>query len=110
MDRLNGNDGAKAEATVEILSDAGAAVVVRVVGELDISNIASLRAALEPLLASRPERLVFDFDGLLFMDSSTIALLLEWTDVCAVEIRKASRPVRRVIEITGLSGVLDLQP
>jgi anti-anti-sigma factor len=112
MDELMDEGGAaEPEVTVEVSSDGTEAPVIRVVGELDISNVDVLKTAVEPICAEEPERLIFDFGGVRFMDSSTIALLITWSaNVCPVEIRNPSRPVRRVIEISGLSSTLHLNP
>ncbi len=96
--------------TVSLLHDAEALVVV-LTGELDISDADAVRDALAPSLAGRVPRLVFDLAGLRFMDSSGIALMLWAARQCDdIVLRGGSPMARRVIEATGLSGVLRLEP
>jgi anti-sigma B factor antagonist len=84
--------------------------VVTISGELDSSNAASLEAAIAPIAAEHPERLVFDLSGLRFMDSAGIAVLVGVASkVNAVQLRNPSEVVRRVIELTGLSDVLCIE-
>ena len=85
--------------------------IIQVVGELDISNVDSFRAAIDSVITQNPERLVFDCSALRFMDSSAISLFVQLsTEVCPVEIRNPVRTVRKIIEITGLADALHLDP
>jgi anti-anti-sigma factor len=104
-------DERAAEALIDTRLDPAGTPVVSVSGELDISNAARLEAAVESLTATRPERLIFDLSGLRFMDSAGIAVLVAATGkVGAVQLRDPSPIVRRVIELTGLSRVLPIEP
>ncbi len=90
--------------------DATGVPIVSVSGELDSSNAASLEAAVAPLAAAHTERLVFDLSALRFMDSAGIAVLVGVAaKVKAVHLREPSDAVRRVIELTGLTGVLPIE-
>jgi anti-sigma B factor antagonist len=82
--------------------------VVKLIGELDIATVATLSAALEPLMAERPERVSFDLVGLRFMDSSGLAVLIRTAAVASVRVRQPTAIVRKVIEMTGLTEVLGL--
>ena len=83
--------------------------VVALGGVLDVASAVSLRPTIEELLTRRPSRVAFDLSALEFVDSSGIALMLEVAaQVEAVELRHASAIVRRVVEVTGLTGVLRL--
>jgi anti-anti-sigma factor len=96
---------------VEQSRDADGSPVVRLCGELDISNAHSLRDAMETVVAAHPSRVVFDLGELTFMDSSGIAVMVyAANNVPTVELRQASLIVRRVIEATGLSDILRLDP
>jgi stage II sporulation protein AA (anti-sigma F factor antagonist) len=80
--------------------------VVRVVGELDVSNVDRLRALLdtieEPCAA-----IVVDLGELTFMDSSGIGVLLErHRRGATVTLRNPSPIVRRLVTATGLDDVL----
>jgi anti-anti-sigma factor len=92
-------------------SDASGAPVVVVSGELDISNAATLEATVAALAAQRPPRLSFELSGLTYMDSAGVAVLLgavsKFKEVC---VRDPSPAVRRIVEITGLTDVLSVEP
>jgi anti-anti-sigma factor len=93
---------------VEVTGDE---VTVTLVGELDLSNVDTLKARLEPFLQLRPRLLIFDLSNLRFLDSSGIGLLLSATSqVGSVRLRQPSEIVRQVVTYTGLSGVLLMDP
>jgi len=103
--------GRGADATIDTSADATGAPVVRVSGDIDITNAAALEAAAASAAARRPERLIFDLSGLRFIDSAGIAVLLEAAEkVDAVQLRNPSAAVRRVVELTGLTDVLPIEP
>jgi anti-anti-sigma factor len=98
------------ELTVTPSSEEGVPVLT-VVGELDMSNAATLKAAVASSGGARQGRLVFDLSGLRFIDSAGIAVLLEAVErVGSVSVRAPAPPVRRVIEVTGLTEVLPIEP
>ena len=102
---------APAEAVIETRTDSSGAPVIAVSGELDMSNAARLEATVEAAVADKPDRLIFDLSGLRFMDSAGIAVLLSAAGrVATIELRDPSPPVRRVVELTGLEGVLSVAP
>ncbi len=82
-------------------------------GELDIAAAADFEAALGELERDRPERIVLDLRGLTFLDSTGLRALLG-ADTRAREdgrrltILQGPAAVRRVFEITGLEGRLEL--
>lgn len=103
-------DGAS-QAVVDQSVDPDGAPVISIGGELDMSNVESIEVELATVVASAPARLVFDLSALEFIDSSGIALLLRAGEkVGRVELRNPSGIVRRVIQATGLSDVLHVQP
>ena len=55
----------------------GDAVVVRLVGELDLYNAPEVRTALHELTAEQPERLVVDLGEVDFVDSTALGVLIE---------------------------------
>ncbi len=62
-------------------------------------------------MAKHPERLTFDVSALRFMDSAGIAVLLgAASNVSSVRLHSPSPSVRRVVELTGLSEVLVVEP
>jgi len=93
-----------AEATVESLQDASGVPIVKVSGEVDMSNVDVVRAAVDRAIAEDPDRIVFDLGELKFMDSSGLAMLLAVAErIPVVELRRPRPLLRRVIELTGLS-------
>ncbi|MGO9341573.1 MAG: STAS domain-containing protein, partial [Acidimicrobiales bacterium] len=69
------------------------------------------RDALSSILASRPERLVFELGDLVFIDSSGIAaLVLASNNVETVELHHTQPIVSRIVELTGLSDTLRIIP
>jgi anti-sigma B factor antagonist len=55
----------------------GGAVVVHLVGELDLYNAPEMRTALLELAAEQPERLVVDLAEVAFVDSTALGVLIE---------------------------------
>jgi anti-sigma B factor antagonist len=99
-----------ADIVVDTGFDAAGVPIVSVSGELDSSNAATLEAAVAPVAATHAERLVFDLSALRFMDSAGIAVLVGVAaKVKTVQLREPSDAVRRVIELTGLTGVLPIE-
>ncbi len=97
--------------TFDIAEDGEAGSTVTVRGELDISNVDRLEAAVAPVLVRRPQRLVVDVTGLAFADSSAIAAWVRWAAVVEeLEMRGASPLLRQVITRMGLARTLRLEP
>ena len=85
--------------------------VITLTGELDLSNVDSVQGVIEPLIAAKPDRLIFDVSELGFIDSSGIALLLRaLARVGAIVIRRPSHMVRRVLETTGVANIFEFEP
>ncbi len=89
-------------------------LVLRLSGELDVTNAKQVRSAVDAVLTSETERLIFDLEGLQFMDSSGIAMLVSVArEGREVQLRNPSAIVRRLIELTGLAetfGITSLEP
>jgi anti-sigma B factor antagonist len=97
--------------TIDIATAPGQPPVVQLSGELDSSNVERLRETLNEILAGEPEQVIFDMRALQFMDSAGISVLVRTAAaVESVQIRDPSPIVRRVIEITGLTGLLQVEP
>ncbi len=104
-------NGRAAAAVIGTRLDPMGVPIVTVSGELDISNAEELAATVVALTDERPERLVFELGGLRFMDSAGIAVLLRAAaQVNSVLLREPSPAVRRVVELTGLTEVLRIEP
>ena len=109
MAELDDSTGAQLE--VQTGADPAGQPVIRVAGELDIASVERLRVAVDAAMQERPDRLTFDLSALRFMDSAGIAVLLGAArDVTSVRLRSPSTAVRRVVELTGLSDVLVVEP
>jgi anti-sigma B factor antagonist len=55
----------------------GGAVVVHLVGELDLYNAPEVRTVLLELASEQPERLVIDLSEVAFVDSTALGVLIE---------------------------------
>jgi len=87
--------------------------VLRLLGELDLSNKDLLRGAISGVLEHGPRVLVLDLSGLSFMDCSGLRVLVGTHRHLAEDQRQlfiaGSRPlVRRLIRLTGLDAYLRL--
>ena len=77
-------------------------------GEVDAHSAPSLT---ERLMAATGSKIVLDLDGVTFMDSSGLRIIVqlrqrELEGGPALEIRRPSRSVTRLLEIAGLAGLL----
>ncbi len=95
---------------IEVGFDPDGTQVVRLCGEVDISNATEIGAELERIVGTGTRRLVVDMSALEFMDSSGIAMLLHAAArVDSISVRTPSTVVRRIIEATGLAGTLPIE-
>ena len=89
------------------------ALTVRLSGELDHSAAARLRAELDALIAETgARRLVLDLNGLTFMDSSGIGLIIGRYKRMAqrggsVAVVAANRRIDRIFEMAGLYQLVE---
>jgi stage II sporulation protein AA (anti-sigma F factor antagonist) len=96
---------------IETQLDASGSAIVILSGELDASNVASLETAMASVTARAPKRVTFDLSALGFMDSSGIAVLINTAaKVSEVHLHQPSSIIRRVLETTGLSSLLTVEP
>ena len=85
-------------------------VTVVLVGELDVSSADSARAVVDRAIEINRAELAFDMEGLTFMDSSGLALLVHAHNRAGVVvIRRPPEIVRRAIEITGLADLFEFE-
>jgi anti-sigma B factor antagonist len=98
------------ESEARARSDGGAPPqVVKIIGELDVSNAHRLRALLADIRTPSPT-IVVDMSELAFMDSSGLTVLLEASRRGAtIVLRHPSPVVRRLVEITGLTDILHVE-
>jgi anti-sigma B factor antagonist len=89
----------------------GGTPVVSLAGELDLTNIEQVRSSIAGLLTAGTERLVVELSELAFMDSSGLALLASLAQkVPEIELRDPSPIVRRLIDLSGLTAILNVRP
>ena len=101
-----------APVTFEVLRDEGEqSTVLRLGGELDLSNVTTVQEAVDAEIMRNPDRLVIDAGDLTFADSSAIALFVGWASVVdELEIREPPALLRAVIGSMGLAQTLHMTP
>ena len=84
----------------------GAAVVVRLAGELDLYNAHEVRDALLSESSKAPERLVVELSRVTFVDSTALGVLIEARSKLvnrrAFMIASPQLETRRALEVSGL--------
>jgi len=83
---------------------------VAVTGEMDLFTTAEVRAALEETVrTAHPREVVVDLENVVYIDSSGLRLLLDAHHAKHYELRIAGvgPAVQRVLEVTGLDGILE---
>ena len=93
----------------------GSMVVITVRGEVDIATAPLLRAVLDGIYAARPRRVEIDLSGVTFLDSHALTTLVAARRRlaavgAALVLRQPSRPVTRVLAISGLDRVFETSP
>ena len=94
------------EAPVREVLENGAALVVRLAGELDLYNAETVRAALLAAVERSPQRLVVDLEGVRFIDSTALGVLIEarskLSDRRSFVLAAPGLETRRALEVSGL--------
>lgn len=85
--------------------------VVAVSGELDMSTAPALSQSLDGVLDQHPQDVTLDLAGVDFIDSTGLTLLVRTSNALqrhegALHLTSPTPPVRRVLEIVGLDGLL----
>ncbi|WP_371614334.1 STAS domain-containing protein [Streptomyces sp. NBC_00454] len=91
------------------------ATVLALAGELDHDTAEPLRAALEAAQAGGGQRLLVDFSGLEFCDSTGLNVLLHnrlavQESGGSLELIGLHQPIERMLHITGAEGLFPLHP
>ncbi|WP_039778291.1 STAS domain-containing protein [Nocardia cerradoensis] len=86
----------------------GGFVVVAAAGEVDSHTAPRLDAAVQQAVTRQPEQLIVDLSAVEFFDSSGMNVLVRALRQAGRVLVVAPRPVRRVVEVTGLSTVFTL--
>jgi anti-anti-sigma factor len=114
--RFGSHESGVAEGTATMELNVGSEVqrgwrVLAVAGELDIDTVPVLSARLDEDVTGA--HAVLDLAGLAFMDSTGLALVLDWHRRLAeaggqLRIAAAQAPVRRLFELADVAEVLSL--
>ena len=88
--------------------------VVTLSGELDLASAPELQACLEDVVADGATTVVVDLDDLAFCDSTGISALVRAAHHARsggrrLVLRRPRPGVRRVLEITGVTSVLEIE-
>jgi len=92
----------------------GATLLLRISGEIDVSNARELSAAIEAAVPNGILRIVMDLTDITYLDSAGVKLLLQLADRLRARRRKlrlvvpAQAPIRAVLELTGLPRLVPL--
>lgn len=89
----------------------GVTHTISVAGELDLATADAVQVALERAESSDAEAIVLDLSGLTFMDSTGVRLLVEaharsQGDSNRLVLVRGSKPVQRVLKLSGVDGLL----
>src|SRR2546430_1598447 len=93
----------------------GSRCVVRVAGEIDISNATEVAREIESSIPTDCDRVVLDLAGTAYLDSSGISLLLRLAERLRARrqlmelVVPADSPVRGVLELTALPQVMPME-
>ncbi|MGH3254787.1 MAG: STAS domain-containing protein [Streptosporangiaceae bacterium] len=83
--------------------------VIWLSGDLDLTSVKQVRAAINAALGSHPRSVILDASGLEYMDSSGVALMARAAQMAQeVQVRNPTPIVRRLLELTGLGEILQI--
>jgi anti-anti-sigma factor len=93
----------------------GTIEVVEALGELDLSNVEALDAAMKTALSDERSSCLLDLSGLDFLDSTVIKAVLRWSTDVQLSDREAlaivvgkETPAARLVDLLGLPGRLPI--
>lgn len=92
----------------------GATLLLRISGEIDVSNARELSAAIEAAVPNGILRIVMDLTDITYLDSAGVKLLMQLADRLRARRRELRlvvpehAPIRAVLELTGLSQLVPL--
>jgi anti-anti-sigma factor len=96
--------------TISVSREGGPAAVVTVAGDIDIVTASELRTTLDGL-GPDVDDVTLEMSEVGFVDSSGIAVVLDAAGrLERLVLRSPSRAVVRLVEATGLAGVLPIEP
>jgi anti-anti-sigma factor len=91
-------------------------VVVFLTGEVDMSNVTSVRQQIEESISPDDDAAIVDASGLSFMDSAGLHALIELHTVLEERRQRLllciphGNPIERAIEIVGLANTISVYP
>jgi anti-sigma B factor antagonist len=110
---VEGNPGGRVDPVAGVDRRNGA-VVVRLVGELDLYNSHQVREALVACAAEQPARLVIDLGEVEFIDSTALGVLVEarsrMNEKQTFLLAAPGLETRRALEISGLDRHFAVHP
>jgi anti-anti-sigma factor len=92
----------------------GADLLLRIAGEIDISNARELSSALEEVVPNGTPFILVDLSQVTYLDSAGVKLLMHLADRLRLRRRELrlvvpeNAPIRAVLELTGLLGMVAL--
>lgn len=101
-------------ATVDVQELGHGVVVARIVGDLDLSNLHAIHAALVDAMPNDARGLVMDLTGVTFLDSSGVETLFRLQRSLSVRQQRFAvaippdAPIHRALELSGAGGELAL--
>ncbi len=92
----------------------GDAIVVTVIGDVDLATAPRLRDRLEGAVGARPDRVIVDLSRMDFIDSVGLAVLIDVARTAdarstALVLRSPQRATRKILEISGLTGLFRVE-
>jgi anti-anti-sigma factor len=103
-------------ASLDVLDSGDGLVIARIIGDLDLSNLHTVQAALVDAMPNEAHALVVDLTGVNFLDSSGVETLFRLQQSLAVRQQRfavaipVDAPTRRALELSGADEDLVLAP
>lgn len=105
-------DGVTSEsrARLDVSSGPDGVLLLRLAGELDLAGLPAVQSEVDRLLERPPGAVRIDASDLRFLDSTGVTVLIRIANhFDPVELVRVAPPVRRVVEVLGLSSHLGLR-
>ncbi|WP_127588572.1 STAS domain-containing protein [Paenibacillus koleovorans] len=86
-------------------------IVLHISGDLDLAAAIELKAVLETVVHEADKRLILDLEGLRYIDSTGIGILVSVVKIrdeaqATFEVRHIPASVKKLFDLTGISGFL----
>lgn len=107
---IGSHDPAEPDRLEIVIRDEPTGTVVSVTGELDLLSAPQLRTALDALLPANARHIAIDLTNATFMDSAGVHAVLDASHRAGghLAVICPKGPVRQVIELLGLTEVLNV--